>query len=231
MNSVQKPLCIAHRGASGYLPENTILAFQKAIELGADGIELDVQETKDGFFVVTHDDVIRGASIKEITLKDVIELSTGSLEARIPTLDRVFSTLPLTKEITVVVDIKKVKSVDNLLELLSKQSIRMRIYAMSFDYELLKRVHSSRYDLSIGYISAHKLKNPADKLDAINASVLSLRYSLINAGVMDEVHRVQKQIYAWTVNEDHSILSLSKIGVDAIISDYPDRVAKLLKTL
>ncbi len=231
MNSVRKPLNIAHRGASGYFPENTILAFQKAIEYGADGIELDVQETKDGFFIVSHDDAIRSASIKEITLKDVIDLSTGSMEARIPTLDQVFETLLLTKEIIVVVDIKEVKSVDNLLGLLSKQNRRMLIYAMSFDYGLLKRVHLSRYDLRIGYISAHKLENPADKLDAINATVFSLRYNLINADVMDELHRVQKQIYAWTVNKDNSILSLSKLGVDAIISDYPDRVAELLKTL
>ena len=115
---MRRVLNIAHRGFHANYPDNTLEAFEAAIKLGVDGIELDVQETADNSFVVFHDDKLRGVAINKLSLSDIKNVKLHSMY-EIPTLEQALDLC--RKRVKLLVDLKKVRSLVRLLVILKKE--------------------------------------------------------------------------------------------------------------
>lgn len=232
-----KPLVWAHRGASGYAPENTLAAFQKAVDLGADGVELDIQLTKDDQIVVIHDETIDRTSdgkgwVKDYTLEELraFNYNRTKLEykhADIPTMREVFELLKPTGlfiniEIkTGVVFYEKIE--EKILALTKEMGMEDRVCYSSFNHYTVTRIHELKPDAEVGFLYAD---GPIDMpsygvkhgVNALHPALYNLQYD----GFVKECKEKGLKLNVWTVNERPYMEMCCQYGVDAIITNYPD---------
>ena len=240
----QSPLIWAHRGASGYAPENTLLAFKKAIELGANGIELDVQMTKDGELVVCHDETIDRTSngsgwIKDMTLAELksLDFSCGQKDfagVTIPTMREVFELLAPTG---LIINIELKTGIvfypgmaEKLLELTSECGFSDRVIYSSFNHYTVKHIREIAPKTKLGFLYADGTIDMPSY--AIKHGVQALHPALYNIqfpGLIDECHQKGLAVNVWTVNEEDHLELCCKAGVDAIITNYPDRAFEVIR--
>lgn len=237
------PLIIAHRGASGLAPENSLAAFQIAVDEGADGIELDVHLSKDGEVVVIHDETIDRTSngtgyVHEMTVDELKAYDIGSWfdpkfsSERIATLQEVIDVLP--DSIFLNVEIKNSPIVyegieSKLVDVLRRNNRLDSTVVSSFDHESLYRVKKLAPELKIGLL--YKL-NYLDTLEYVNlfkekgTEVYSLhpsRQIIINRDI-EEVKQAGLQIYPYTVNDEGVAQTLTKQGATGLITNYPKAI-------
>ena len=232
-----KPLVWAHRGASGYAPENTLAAFQKAVDLGADGVELDIQLTKDDQIVVIHDETIDRTSdgkgwVKDYTLEELRAFNYNRTKpeykhADIPTMREVFELLKPTGlfiniEIkTGVVFYEKIE--EKILALAKEMGMEDRVCYSSFNHYTVTRIHELKPDAEVGFLYAD---GPIDMpsygvkhgVNALHPALYNLQYD----GFVKECKEKGLKLNVWTVNERPYIEMCCQYGVDAIITNYPD---------
>lgn len=232
-----KPLVWAHRGASGYAPENTLAAFQKAVDLGADGVELDIQLTKDDQIVVIHDEMIDRTSdgkgwVKDYTLEELRAFNYNRTKpeykhADIPTMREVFELLKPTGlfiniEIkTGVVFYEKIE--EKILALTREMGMEDRVCYSSFNHYTVTRIHELKPDAEVGFLYAD---GPIDMpsygvkhgVNALHPALYNLQYD----GFVKECKEKGLKLNVWTVNERPYMEMCCQYGVDAIITNYPD---------
>ena len=232
-----KPLVWAHRGASGYAPENTLAAFQKAVDLGADGVELDIQLTKDDQIVVIHDEMIDRTSdgkgwVKDYTLEELRAFNYNRTKpeykhADIPTMRDVFELLKPTGlfiniEIkTGVVFYEKIE--EKILALTKEMGMEDRVCYSSFNHYTVTRIHELKPDAEVGFLYAD---GPIDMpsygvkhgVNALHPALYNLQYD----GFVKECKEKGLKLNVWTVNERPYMEMCCQYGVDAIITNYPD---------
>lgn len=224
----------AHRGASREAPENTLAAFQRAIDDMADYIELDVQMTSDGYIVVMHDasayrttGVAR--NITDMTYEEVKKLDAGYWFSekyrgeRVPSFEEVLK-LVKNSPVSIKLNVEIKSSADSsiaagkVIELIKKYSMEQNCVITSFDYNALLAVKSMDEDIQTGYILSvaygRFYENTNVDFFSVNASFLTKR-------TVDAIHNTGKQVYAWTANNDTSIKNLANKGIDNIITDEP----------
>lgn len=264
-----------HRGTRGYLPENTIPSFIKAIDLGSTAIELDIVISKDGLVVVSHEPYMssnicldslgqplknpsQNHNIYEMTYAQVACYDCGSIKHnRFPEQQNMKVSKPLLSEVIDViedyvnkkgiapivynVEVKSdpkgdnthhpepAKYVEILVKLLRSKNINDRLIVQSFDERILKELHLQAPEVTISFLVAN--------LNSFSVNIESLGfqpayytpyYKLLNKKKVREVHDANIKVGVWTVNKPKDIKRMINIGVDAIISDYPDRVNALL---
>ena len=215
----KKILCIAHRGSSAYKPENTLAAFEKAIEQHADCIELDVQITKDAELVVYHDVFFKdGSLVREKTLAEV-KYEGAERGIDVPSLDEVLYFL--NNRIKLNIEIKATGIVDALLGKL-KLYDRKKIICSSFIHEVLIEIRQKLPTLSTALISCAKYKDPVRILDEAACGILVQNHEFIDQAYVDLLHRKNKLIFAFTVNNRKGFKRMIDLGVDGIFTDYPD---------
>jgi glycerophosphoryl diester phosphodiesterase len=225
---------IAHRGASGSCPENTLPAFRRAVELGAHMIELDVQLTRDGHPVVIHDTTLhrttsgRGA-VRSRTLAEIAALDAGSwfgprfAGARVPTLAEVLAAVP----IPINVELKAAGDdglEDRVLEQVRVANALGRVVFSSFDWASLERVRRSceEADLAVLWAGRGAAKAIAEA-SVIRARSVHLRNG---RGVVDAVGRARAAgllARVWTVNSPVDFAALTRAGAAGVFTDYPER--------
>lgn len=232
-----KPLVWAHRGASGYAPENTLAAFQKAVDLDADGVELDIQLTKDDQIVVIHDEMIDRTSdgkgwVKDYTLEELRAFNYNRTKpeykhADIPTMREVFELLKPTGlfiniEIkTGVVFYEKIE--EKILALAKEMGMEDRVCYSSFNHYTVTRIHELKPDAEVGFLYAD---GPIDMpsygvkhgVNALHPALYNLQYD----GFVKECKEKGLKLNVWTVNERPYMEMCCQYGVDAIITNYPD---------
>lgn len=232
-----KPLVWAHRGASGYAPENTLAAFQKAVDLGADGVELDIQLTKDDQIVVIHDETIDRTSdgkgwVRDYTLEELRAFNYNRTKpeykhADIPTMREVFELLKPTGlfiniEIkTGVVFYEKIE--EKILALAKEMGMEDRVCYSSFNHYTVTRIHELKPDAEVGFLYAD---GPIDMpsygvkhgVNALHPALYNLQYD----GFVKECKEKGLKLNVWTVNERPYMEMCCQYGVDAIITNYPD---------
>lgn len=238
---------IAHRGFSGIAPENTLIAIQKALELGVDFIEIDIHQTKDDVIVVIHDEAIDRTTngtgeIKDFTYAQLQQFDAGSWKGpefkgeKIPSLDQV---LALIKGKTkLLIEIKDTYNIYNgieerALELIERHSAKKWCVLQSFDDFSLEHVkmidRTSSFEL-------HKLLEfeISELFDEINGGVyryvkaINIDFDLLTPEIVEKIHQKGFKIFTWTVNTEEDIRSALKMKVDGIISNFPDRVKKVM---
>ena len=246
-NTVQRrPLVWAHRGASGYAPENTLPAFQKAFQMGADGIELDVQMTKDGELVVCHDETIGRTSngsgwIKDKTLAELkaLDFSCGQKDfagVTIPTMREVFELLAPT-DMIINIELKTgivfyLGMAKKLLELTSECGFSDRVIYSSFNHYTIKHIREIAPEAKLGFLYADGTIDMPSY--AIKHGVQALHPALYNIqfpGFIEECRQRGLAVNVWTVNEEEHLGLCCKAGVDAIITNYPDKAFEIIGRL
>ena len=235
----------AHRGASGYAPENTLEAFQLAVEMGADGVELDVQLTKDGEIVVVHDERIDRVSdgsgeIRSLTLEELKQFNFNKTHpeyaqvCRIPTLREVLWLLRdtgLTVNIELKTGIYFYEGIEEkVVALVHEMGYEKRVLYSSFNHKSVLKVRQYCPDAQVAFLYSHELANVADyallnDVYAVNPSVLCTCYEQ----EMAECLRKNVDINVWTVDWEAEMRRLVKLGVNSLITNYPDRARAVVE--
>lgn len=235
----QNPTVMAHRGLSADAPENTLYAFSDAISVGADFIELDVQQTRDGVLVVMHDSNLKRTTgvnkdIWDVDYADIQNLDAGSwfdpayANARIPTLEETLQFVD--KRAKLNIEIKPTKHGSDTLEqdvaeLITRYQYTDACYVTSFSYGSLKKVKEVNPEIRTGYLMSvaygqfYSLKY---------ADAFSLNKVFVTSQVVNAAHQQGKQIFAWTVNSMSEVRSLCNLHVDSIITDDPVMVQNVI---
>ena len=236
---------IAHRGWSGKYPENTMLAFRKAIECGSDGIELDVHLSKDGEVMICHDEsLLRTAgvagSISEFTRSELEKISAGKTMndeygfTPIPSLEEYLDYVSKTKAITNI-ELKTApvyypgiekKTVD----LVRKFSYGDRVIFSSFNwlsiFDIKKIDPAFECGLLIGYFS---VKNIGVQINGLGIECYHPSIAHIAEETIKDCHRHDVDVNVWTVNEEKDMLNCLKWGVDGLITNHPDKALELIR--
>lgn len=228
-----------HRGASGYAPENTLASFQLAADQGADGVELDVQMTKDGEIVVIHDETVDRTTtgsglVKDLTLKQIrtLNASSGSVDypdEKVPTLDEVFDLLAPTTLI-VNVELKDGRVLypgmaERLLKMIDERNWEYRVTISSFNHISLAQIRALGSLVYTGVLFQDILFEPWHYAHQMWATALHPHYLYVDGvpDLVDSSHASLLEVNVWTVNEVADIDRMLARDVDAIITNYPDR--------
>ena len=228
----------AHRGSAGKAPENTIAAFEQAIDDNADWLELDVQETADGEVIVFHDsDFMKLAGndskVWEVSLAEISEIDVGSWfdpvfsEQRVPTLREV---LELARgRVNVVIELKYYGH-DQMLEkrvvdIVEATDMVGNTAIMSLSYNALGKLRVLRPEWHIGLLSSKTIGATTD----LDVDFMAVQTGMARAGYIRRMHRAGKQVFVWTVNDPVTMSRMMSLGVDGIITDEPELAREVLK--
>lgn len=244
---MSQSLIFAHRGASGYAPENTLEAFELAVSQGADGVELDVHLTRDKQLVVAHDEhldrVSNGTGLIATTnlseLKKLLFNKTHPLyeKATIPTLQEVLELL-LPSRLMVNIELKNSRIVyegleQKSLELVQQMGMQDRVVFSSFNHHSMQRIKALDQSARCGLLYDCCLMDPlkyAKKagMDAVHPHYLDLlHYPEDYASAGQEGIKVN----VWTVNDDKDMKRVLQAGADILITNYPDRALAVRDSL
>lgn len=234
---------IAHRGLSGFYPENTMLAFKKCLNLNIYGIELDVQKTKDNQLVVIHDEKVdrtfNGTGyIKDMTLNELQSLNSNfrdyenNKDCKIPTLKEV---LTLFKPTDFIINIElknnkiKYKNLEeDVINLVKELKMERRVIISSFRMKSLNKVKALCPKITRSYLISekfykHRLKNMIFYKAIKNKSTyLSPNYIIADKKFINKCHRRDIKILCYTVNTIEEYEKLLKLKVDGIFTDFPN---------
>jgi len=231
---MKKCLNIAHRGATAYFPDNTLLAFQKAIEIGADAIELDVHLSSDGEIMVIHDEQIDRTTnglgyVNQFSLEQLQSFQVGEVE-KISTLTEVFDLV--NRQCLINIELKSYETAQKVVALIEhyvseKNWKYVDFLVSSFDWNALKAVHSLNTNIQLGVLTTADLELALDFAVTINAYAVHPHFSLLTKESCNVIRQKNLLIFTWTVNEVDEIKRVLRLGVDGIISDYPDRISAI----
>ena len=236
----------AHRGASAYAPENTVEAFALAMEQGADGIELDVQMTKDGQVVVIHDEIIDRVSdgtgaVRDDTLEELKKFHfSNHMEnyenAAIPTLKEV---LDLIKPSNMLLNIELKTGIywysnleEKTMELVKEAGMEDRVIYSSFNHYSIKKILELDSHAECAFLYSDVILN-VDKY-AKNAGVCGLHpavYHLKMAEFLKEYQESGLKVRVWTVNKKEDMERFIKADLEAVITNYPDKALEIRNAL
>lgn len=231
-------LVIAHRGASGHAPENTLSAFRKAIEMGADMYELDVRLAGDGEMIVMHDDKVDRTTngkgkLSEFTLDELKKLDAGSWYGpefageRIPTLREALEAA--RGKIKVNIEVKESGFEERIAALVDEMKMTEDVLITAFDHGVivkLKKLNPSlRTGALVGDITPDEM---GERISPLGCDTLNPRYTAVTKSLVRKAHENGLKVYPYTVNDTVSMQMIIKTGVDGIITNYPDTLAALL---
>lgn len=247
----QNLIITAHRGASGYAPENTLAAIEKALQIGVDRIEVDVQQTSDGVVVCLHDKTLDrttngDGAVKNLTWEELqlynankgFELAYGF--ERIPSLEEVFKRMD--GKTRLVIEIKNGNRtypgiVGNVAELIKKHGAQRWAIVHSFNDRALEYLHDNYPDIRIQKLFVRKFSwlplmidfglHYASLSDYSYVEAFGVHKGNVTKSLVDRIHHMGKLIHVWTVNDENDMKELIELGVDGIITNYPDKLKAL----
>jgi glycerophosphoryl diester phosphodiesterase len=230
-------LNIAHRGASGTFPENTLSAFRAAIAAGADMCELDAQRTRDGAIVVIHDDTVNRTTggrgrVADMTLDELRRLDAaakfkGAIRGeRIPALDEVFETA--RGKMGINVELKAVGIEHDVSRIMRAHDALGGSMVSSFDWNSLRRMREIDPEVRVGVLAERGATKMIDAAVAMGAFAVNPRHDLVGAELCGTAHARGLQVLVWTVDDPDLMRKLIAGGVDGIMTNYPDRLREVL---
>jgi glycerophosphoryl diester phosphodiesterase len=240
MNDIQthdSVAVIAHRGAAGKAPENTLASVRQAMEDGADWIEIDVQESIDGEVVVIHDSdfmKLAGMDLKvwDSTLKELREIDVGSWfgpefsAERVPTLAKVLE--ETRGQARVLIELKYYGHDQQLeqrvVDIVEKAGMVNDVAIMSLKHSGIKKFHALRPDWVVGLLSSKAIGNLFD----LDVDFLAVNMGMATPGFIRSAKLADKQVFVWTVNDLVSMFRMMSLGVDGIITDEPELARNVL---
>jgi glycerophosphoryl diester phosphodiesterase len=228
---------VAHRGFSSIAPENTLIAFQKAIECGADYFELDVHKTKDDSIVVIHDSSIDRTSsnnmngkIAELNYSDLKSVKVGHPKKfgdtyeneKIPTLREA---LEMSKgKIKVCIEIKVYGAEKQILEIVNDLGLNDEVIIFSFHYPVLAKIRQLDKNIPILYLINSADKTTIDDAKVIKSSAIGVGHGTkVTKEYLGLAHNHGIEVWKWTVDDEDEMQQLIDIGLDGLITNFPDK--------
>jgi len=231
---LKKILNIGHRGAKGHEPENTLPSFQKALNLNADGIELDVHVCKTGELIVIHDFTVDrttngSGAISELSLSEIKALRING-EIEVPTLEEVLDLImTIGKKCFINIELKgrhTAKPVSHLIE----KHILESVYSYddfiisSFQREELEMMFTINPKIHLGVLSQASVSQALEWANAFSAKAIHPHFSLLTGHNVQKAQEQGFKVYTWTVNETEDIERIKNYNVNGIITDFPERI-------
>ncbi|MEJ2514146.1 MAG: glycerophosphodiester phosphodiesterase [Gammaproteobacteria bacterium] len=227
---------VAHRGAAGKAPENTLAAVRQAIADGTDWVEIDVQETADGRVIVVHDsDFMKLAGMPlrvwDGSFEEIRAIDVGSwfdpafAGERVPTLEEVLEAV--RGKARLVIELKYYGH-DQALEqrvvdIVEATGMGDQVAVMSLKYEGIRRIRALRPDWTVGLLSARALGD----LTRLDADFLAVNTGMARPGFVRRAHGAGKQVFVWTVNDPVAMSRMMSLGVDGVITDEPEMARRV----
>lgn len=239
-----KPIIFAHRGASAYAPENTLPAFQKAIDMKADGIELDIQLTKDGKIVVIHDERIDRTStgkgwVKDYTFDELREFQFNTLHPEyenvtIPTIQEVFELIKpsnLSVNIELKTGIFQYKDLEEMIvQVVKEYELEDRVIYSSFHHPSMMTIKQLNPNYYIGLLTRDGFLDIPSYAKAIGANAINpALYQLQYPDFVTDCKKYGIDLNVWTVDEPEYIKQCIALEVHSIISNKPDLVRQIME--
>lgn len=240
------PAIFGHRGASAFAPENTLAAFIKAVELGADGVELDTKLSADGVPVVMHDQTVNRTTngsgrVIDLTLKQLRQLDAGSKFSPdfkgepVPTLAEVFETVG--SRCFVNVELTNYASVNDALPfkvagLVRQYHLEERVLFSSFQPLNLVRVRRALPGAATALLTLPGFAGKVGRLVFglwTPHTCLHPHFNTVSAGWVQAAHRAKRRLHVWTVNDPAEMRRLKMLGVDGLISDDPRLARQIME--
>jgi glycerophosphoryl diester phosphodiesterase len=234
----------AHRGASGYYPENTVLSFEKAIELGCSGIETDVQMTKDGVLVLIHDEMVNRTTdgvgfVKDYTYSDLAKLDGASWFSndfkglRIPTIDEL---IYLVKDRNIIINFEVKTGIvqyegieEKLINTIYKYNLQDRVILSSFNHYSMVKCKEISSEIKTGLLYMEGLYKPEQYAKSVGADALHPNFYALNNELIKIIKTAGIGINTFTVNDANYMKYFYQAGVDGIITNYPDKFKKVME--
>ncbi|OUR97487.1 hypothetical protein A9Q84_12295 [Halobacteriovorax marinus] len=218
---------LGHRGAGGEKPENTLMGFRYALELGVKAIELDIHLSLDGRMMVIHDDTVDRTtngtgSVKEINSDELRSLDAGFGET-IPFLEEV---LDLYEEFnfTLFIEIKSFGCEKLLVELIKGRELYQKVVTISFNHRIVKKVKELDGKMKTACLIYGLPVNAVDIIESAKADGLSISVSTVDQALVNLCHHHDYKVAVWNVNEKEKLAHFLKMGVDYIGTDFPSKV-------
>ncbi|WP_256815853.1 glycerophosphodiester phosphodiesterase [Cytobacillus sp. Bac17] len=230
----------AHRGVSGHFPENTMAAFQAALEAGADGIELDVQMAKDGKLVIIHDETVDRTTggtgyIKDMTFEEILRLDAGSWFGNVNTGETIPDLEQLLQwavregnELLINIELKNdlieyPGMEEKVIDLILNYKLEQRVIISSFNPESLKRVRDLHATLQTGYLIEGISENTLEMAKKIGANSIHCEEGFALSEFGREAKEAGFPLRVYTVNDETRSGLLNNAGVEVIMTDFPER--------
>jgi glycerophosphoryl diester phosphodiesterase len=219
-------LKIGHRGAAGHAPENTLAAVQKGIELGVDFVEIDIRRTADGALVAIHDATVNRTTngkgnVAALTLDQLTVLETG-LGQRIPTVEEV---LQVARGRTGVMLELKVSGVAELtVQAVQKADFQEPVIYASFLHHELTQIRAIASGATLMVLLDRLPRSPVAYASGFHPAYVGLRHDKANRDLVDAFHGANVLVWVYTANTLKDVQHAMSIGVDGIISDFPERI-------
>jgi glycerophosphoryl diester phosphodiesterase len=241
-NAMRTPLVIAHRGASGHAPENTLAAFERAVELGAGFIETDLRLTRDLQFVAIHDEMLerttngRG-SVQEHTLAEVRQFDAGKWFDRqfrgqhVPTLDEILA-FGRRHDVVFYLELKYDAAWGMhhaLVAALRNAESTPRTVVISFDAATLLALRKIDSSIMMGLLANEKKPDIVEVSLEAGARQLCIRSTLVTPELIEQAHKSDLHIIAWTVNSAEEMRAMIAAGVDGMMTNFPDRLRAVIE--
>jgi len=249
----------AHRGGAGLAPENTLAAFRKAIELGVDVLEMDMHVTRDGEIVILHDDTLERTTdgrglVQDLTLAELKRLDAGSRFGPqykgepIPTLREVIALVQASGKDRIRLNIETkfhkgregqpADFEERVIQILRDTGFLDRVIVQSFHHPSVAKIKAldPRVKTAVLVGGQQGPRDPVDLVRQAKADYYSPNFRQVAADTVAPLHKAGIPIVPWTVNEETEMRRLLDVGVgtlpgDGIITNYPDRLLNLMKTL
>jgi len=231
-------LVIAHRGAAGSAPENTLASVALAVEQGADIVEIDVQETADGEVVVIHDsDLMRvggaAAKIWEATYDELLQIDVGSWYGpefsgqRVPTLEQVLEICKGRSRVDIELKYygHNERLEERVAEIVERMGMEDEVILMSLASDLVTSMKALRPDWTVGLLTAKAVGD----LTKSDADFLAVHIGIANSRFVGRAHAAGKEVYVWTVNDKLNMSRIMSRGVDGVITDHPALARQVIK--
>lgn len=236
---------IAHRGFSGKYPENTMLAFSKAVEIGADGIELDVHFTKDGEIVIIHDETIDRTTdgtgfVRDYTYEELSRFNAyGRFEGqfefqKIPTLREYFELVKDVEGFITNIELKtgifEYEGIEKaVIDLVKEFGLEDRTILSSFNHFTVMRCKEYEPSIKTGFLVESWIIGMGEYTKSHGIDCVHPIFVNLKPELYAEMKNAGREVNTWTVNEYEDIRRLADMGVDALIGNYPDRMTELLR--
>ncbi|MEN8790454.1 MAG: glycerophosphodiester phosphodiesterase [Flavobacteriaceae bacterium] len=228
---MKEPLVIGHRGAMGYETENTLASVQKALDLGVDMIEIDVFRIRSGEIVVFHDKTVDrlsngGGKIEEYDIVGVKGLTLKG-NHKIPQIQDVLRLVD--KKTMLNIELKGADTADRTNFIIGRYIENNdwtldQFLISSFNWQELSDIRKMNKEIAIAVLVEGDPLKAIPVAQELNAVAINPDYKMLNQDNIDAIQKAGFKVYTWTVNDPEEIEKLKKMGVDGIISDYPERI-------
>ncbi|WP_258309766.1 glycerophosphodiester phosphodiesterase [Cytobacillus oceanisediminis] len=240
-SSTHKIKKIGHRGAAGYCPENTFPSYDRALEMGADYLEIDVQLSKDGKLVVIHDTLVdrttdNKGKVSDYTFDELRKMDAGSWFSQkfrgacIPSFEEVLDAY--ADRVGLLIELKKPSLYPGIEELIAKELKKRKLHLIgedhiivqSFETESIRKFHELLPEVPVGIL----INYPPDKIEikeiAKYASYVNPKWTVVNKRVINLIHANGMKAVSWTVRSKREAEKLKHYPLDGIVADYLDLI-------